>query len=368
MSRSTLQALICAGLLALSAGSRAHLPDQPAHQIADLGEFKFEKGGSLKNLRMSYVTHGRLNGAKDNGILVQHGFAANHHLFDHLIGPGKALDTDKYFIIATDALGATQTGYEHSSSPSNSGLKMKFPQYNGRDMVRAQHKLLTEKLGIRKLLAVSGISAGADHSVQYAVSYPDFMDGIFPIVGGALWSSQGFFFGSLMLSNLESCEGWQKGEYDVNPKHCGTNALSVLIPYFYTREWWDQHIKSPADYTAWRTSAWGFGYLDVQDARDLWYRAMAWGQGWVGDTPGFDGDVNAALRSIKARTLFLYNPQDAFHMPHHVQSQVQVIPNASAMAIDSVAGHIICCDADPAATKVLGAAIRDFLVGLRSGK
>src|SRR5215813_5536263 len=160
----------------------AHWPDQPTHQIADLGAFQLEGDGVI-NLKMSYVTHGKLNAAKDNAILLQHGFAANHHAFDHLIGPGRPLDTDKYFIICPDALGATQTRFEHSSSPTNSGLKMKFPFYNGRDMVKAQYRLITEALRIPHLLAVSGISSGADHSVQFAVSYPDFMDDIFPVVG-----------------------------------------------------------------------------------------------------------------------------------------------------------------------------------------
>ena len=63
---------------------------------------------------------------------------ANHHQFDHLIGPGRPLDTDKYFIICPDELGNTQTTFEHSTSPTNSGLKMKFPVYNGRDKVKAR--------------------------------------------------------------------------------------------------------------------------------------------------------------------------------------------------------------------------------------
>jgi homoserine O-acetyltransferase/O-succinyltransferase len=176
---SAWMALLITGL----SPAQAHWPDQAPHQIADLGEFHFEGGGSIKNLRMSYVTHGKLNAAKDNAILFQHGFAANHHLIDHMIGPGRPLDTNKYFIICPDALGATQTRFEHSSSPTNTGLKMKFPIYNGRDMVKAQYRLITEKLGIQRLLAVTGISSGADHSVQFAVSYSGFMDGIFPIVG-----------------------------------------------------------------------------------------------------------------------------------------------------------------------------------------
>lgn len=95
-------------LLAQVPAAHAHWPDQVPHQIADLGEFQFEGGGAIKHLRMSYVTYGELNPAKDNAILLQHGLAADHHLADHLIGPGRAFDTSQYFVIWPDALGATR--------------------------------------------------------------------------------------------------------------------------------------------------------------------------------------------------------------------------------------------------------------------
>ena len=146
------------------------------------------------------------------------------------------------------------------------------------------------------------------HSVQFAVSYPDFMDGIFPIVGwGAVGQRRDSSSRRCMASIIESCAGWNGGNYDENPKACASNALSVLIPYFYTREWWEQYIDTPEAYTKWRNT-WGDYYLDIQDARDLYYRPMACGRGWVGDTPGFNGDVSAALRSIKAKTLFIVQP------------------------------------------------------------
>jgi len=343
----------------------AHWPDQPSHQFADLGEFEFEGGGKIPNLRMSYVTHGKLNAAKDNAILFMHAFGGNHHGLDFLIGPGRALDTNKYFIICTDELGATQSTFKHSTSPTNSGLKMKFPFYNGRDKIKAEYRLITETLGIPHLLAITGASSGADHSVQFAVIYPDFMDGIFPITGGALWGTQGYFFTSLLRSSIEACAGWDGGNYDENPKQCASNALSVLIPYFYTREWWDQYIDKPEAYTQWRNT-WGDYYLDNQDARDLYYRQMAATRGWIGDTPGFKGDVNAALHSIKAKVLFIYNPRDQFHLPHHVETQVKAIPNAQAVAIDSVGGHIINSNADPQATRAMGEAIKNFLLKLRA--
>jgi homoserine O-acetyltransferase len=161
------------------------------------------------------------------------------------------------------------------------------------------------------------------------------------------------------MSVIESCKGWDGGNYDENPKQCASNALSVLIPYFYTREWWDQNIDTPEAYTRWRNN-WGDYYLDIQDARDLYYRALAWGPGWVGDTPGFNGDLDAALRSIKAKTLFIYSPRDQFMSPQQIEP-MKAIPNARAASIDSVAGHLICCNGDPQATWVMGEAIRGFL-------
>ena len=216
---------------------------------------------------------------------------------------------------------------------------------------------------IPHLLGITGISSGAEHTLQFAVSYPDFIDGIFPVSGGALWTTQGFFFGSLMISVIESCKGWDGGDYDENPRQCATNALSMLIPYFYTREWWDQYIDTPDAYTTWRNT-WGDYYLDIQDARDLYYRAKANGRGWVGDTPGYDGDLNAALGSIKARTLFIYSPQDQFMQPEYIEAQVKAIPGARAVPIDSNAGHLICCNGDPQATRAMGDVIREFLLEL----
>ena len=370
MSRIRAQALggciaLCAGLAAAPAA--AHWQDQPPHQMAQLGELKLEGGGVIANLKMSYVTHGKLNAAKDNAILFLHGFGGNHHLIDHHIGPGRALDTDKYFIICSDALGATQTGYEHSTSPSNSGLKMKFPQCNHRDMVKAQYKLVTEGLGIPRLLALTGLSSGAADTVQFAVSYPDFMEGIIPLVGGALFGTQGFFFGSFMESIIESCAGWNGGNYDENPKACAANAISVLMPYFYSRDWWEQHIDTPEAFQRWRVAIGAF-YLDVQDTRDLYYLNRSFGHGWLGDTPGFNGDVMAALRSIKAKALFIHTPNDQFFPPRKIEAQVNAIPGARGVSIPSDAAHTIWYNADPQATVAMSLAIKAFLSELTASR
>jgi homoserine O-acetyltransferase/O-succinyltransferase len=79
----------------------AHTPEQPPHQKYEEGNLKLESGEVIEDFSVSYVTHGTLNEKKTNAILMTSSIAGNHHRIDFLIGPGKALDTDKYFIIAT---------------------------------------------------------------------------------------------------------------------------------------------------------------------------------------------------------------------------------------------------------------------------
>ena len=103
----------------------------------------------------------------------------NHHRIDYLIGPGRALDPAKYFIICTDAIGNGLT-----SSPSNSKIqaRMQFPKFNIRDMAASQQRLVTEKFGIKKLVTVIGASMGGMQALQWAASYPDMVDSMVPII------------------------------------------------------------------------------------------------------------------------------------------------------------------------------------------
>jgi pimeloyl-ACP methyl ester carboxylesterase len=135
--------------------------------------------------------------------------------------------------------------------------------------------------------------------------------------------------------------------------------MMIFVPYFYTREWWEQHIDTAGAYTKWRNT-WGAHHFDLQDARDVYYRQIANSRGWVGDTPGFNG-WPAALRSIKARALFLASPYDHFVPRQLYEIQVKMIPQGRISWIDSTAGHLVCCDADPSATRAMSEAITAFL-------
>src|SRR5689334_18729225 len=140
-------ALVLAACLVLPLSGRAHSPQQAPHQLFAEGDLKLESGEAIKDFSIFYVTHGKLNDSKSNAILMVTAISGNHHRLDFMIGPGRALDTDKYFIICTDAIGNGLT-----TSPSNSTAQphMHFPKFVIRDMVTSQRKLL-EHLGIEHL-------------------------------------------------------------------------------------------------------------------------------------------------------------------------------------------------------------------------
>ena len=130
-----------------------------------------------------YGTYGHLNAAHDNAILLPSHYMANHHGYEWLIGPGRALDTATMFLVATELF-----GNGHSSSPSNTPEPFhgpRFPVTTIRDNVDAVHRLLVDDLKITHLRAVIGFSMGAEQAFQWAVSYPDFADRIVATSGTA---------------------------------------------------------------------------------------------------------------------------------------------------------------------------------------
>src|SRR5499425_2207985 len=166
-------------LIALAASALADAPSQPPHQSYKIGDLALESGEVIKDFSISYVTHGTLNAKKSNAILMVTAISGNHHRIDFMIGPGKALDPDKYFIIATDAI---SNGL--STSPSNSTVqpRMAFPKFTIRDMVESQYRLLKEKFGIDHVVAVVGPSMGGMQVLQWGVSHPDMMDSLVAMV------------------------------------------------------------------------------------------------------------------------------------------------------------------------------------------
>ena len=153
---------------------------QSEQQYAELGNFKLVSGESIYNCKIGYRTFGVLNADKSNAVLYPSWFGGKSESLANLIGPNKVVNSDKYFVIAVDALG---NGV--SSSPSNCEYQSNknFPEITIKDMVNSQYRLLTEHLKIKKLYGMIGGSMGGMQVFEWIVSYPDFMEKAIAYVG-----------------------------------------------------------------------------------------------------------------------------------------------------------------------------------------
>lgn len=281
--------------------------EAPHHRV-ELGDFPLESGQVIEDCQVTYAIHGpqRAPGLPGTGVpvvLALSAVGANHHRLDMLIGPGRCLDTDRFTVVAIDALG---NGL--ASSPSNS-LKqpaMAFPRFGIRDMVASQAAVL-DALQVPALHAVVGASMGGMQALQWAVSYPARVARV------------------VAMTPMARTTAWAAA---IN--ECSRRALAAGSP-----QTWDAWVplmqliaaRTPAQVDAdfesteavigWiaeRTEIWtaqGFSPTD-------WlYQSWAYDSHDVGGTPGFGGDTAAALASIRARalvaapTLDLYNPATA---------------------------------------------------------
>jgi len=321
----------------VAAGAHAQPPADPAQQRFAEGDLKLESGEVIRDFSMAYVTHGTLNAAKSNAILMVTAIGGDHHRIDYLIGPGRALDPAKYFIICTDAIG---NGL--STSPSNSVQqpRMRFPRFDIRDMVTSEARLVTEKFGIRKLVTVIGASMGGMQALQWGVSHPDMVDSIVPII--PLGRTPAWTTGVLEMlrQGIMADPKWNGGNYTADaPPEQGMRLwagwLSGVITRtpgyqesLYPRSQDDIAFLKRTEDAAWRR----------MDADDWIYQSWAYDQHDLGTTPGFDGDYHRALASIKAKTLILAGTGDLLNPEYEAMEVARYIPDVRYVPINDRRG------------------------------
>ena len=200
---------------------------EPVQHEFLIKDFKTESGVVLPEARITYGTYGQLNAAGDNAVLLASSYMAKFQSYEWLIGPGKALDPGKLFLVSTEKFGNGR-----SSSPSNTpeplhGLR--FPVTTIRDNVGAVYQLLSEELHVHHLRAVIGFSMGAQQAFQWAVSHPDFMDRIVATAGTAKTYGHGIVRLEGQIAALTADENFVGGEYTAPPEK-GLLAFGTVWP------------------------------------------------------------------------------------------------------------------------------------------
>src|SRR5262245_58345361 len=195
-------------------------------RIVRFDSLTLDSGATIAPVDVAYETYGTLNSAKSNAILVLHAFSGDAHAagvshesgkpgwWDNMIGPGKAFDTDKYFVLSSNVLGGCRgtTGPSSINPATGCPYAMKFPVITIRDMVRLQ-RMLTDHLGISRLLAVTGGSMGGMQALEWAVSYPDSVAAAIPIATTARHSAQQIAFNEVGRQAVVADPDWNEGNY-----------------------------------------------------------------------------------------------------------------------------------------------------------
>ncbi len=348
-------------------GALAHRPDQAPHQLYKIGDFKLESGEVIKDFAISYVTHGTLNAKKSNAILMVTAISGNHHRLDFMIGPGKALDTNKYFIVCTDAIGNGLT-----TSPSNSTAqpRMQFPKFLIRDMVVSQHRLMTEHLGINRVVTVIGPSMGGMQALQWGVSHPEFMDSLVSLVPLAKTPAWSVVVMEASRKAIMLDPAWNQGNY-TSPPEQGIRLWRDILGFLAARSpeiYREQFPGNQLDVLPWLKEQ-ETNLIKVFDANDWIYQTWAYDRHDVGTTPGFNGDTAKALQAIKAKTLILLGTKDLLNPEWEPQDAARNIPDVKVVTIrpGSVTGHAAAGGAFPADVDFINRETTAFLDQVTAG-
>jgi homoserine O-acetyltransferase len=333
-----------------------------------IANFRTEGGVVLPQARIVYGTYGRLNADRSNAVLLPSHYMANFHGYEWLIGPGKALDPAKLFLVATELFGSGG-----SSSPSNTPEPFhgpRFPTMTIRDNVEAVHRLLLEELKVTHVKAVIGFSMGAQQAFQWAVSYPDFADRIVATSGTAKTYPHGIVRLEGQIASLTADPEFRDGDYAAPPR-AGLEAFGMVwAGWLYSQEWWRREL--------WRTnSAPGTTFDQVMnsfrkrfsaDANDYILQARTWERHDVGMTPGYGGVVEGALRSIKVPLLYMPSETDLYFPIGDARYEAPFIPKCELRPIPSLWGHTAGAASNPADAEFLNQNIGRFLSGGERGQ
>ncbi len=345
-------------------------------------------GKVLHEVNIRYETAGTLTPEADNAILITHALSGDAHVcgvyspedrkpgwWDEMIGPGKAIDTDRYFVICSNVVGgcAGSTGPRSNDPATGKPYNLSFPVITIRDMVRAQ-KYLVEHLGVKRLLAVVGGSMGGMQALEWAIEFPEMADGVIPIATTSQLSPQSIAFDWVGREAIRNDPRWDNGNYEID--HVPEGGLSTArmlahITYLSDESMsrkFGRELQDAAQYSFdFRRDFAVESYLEHQgrrfverfDANSYFYITRAMDYFDLARRAG--GDLSRALAKAKAAFLVVSFSSDWLFTTRESQRIVHALLrnrlNVSFCEIKSDYGH----DAFLLEVEALGRMIRDFL-------
>jgi homoserine O-acetyltransferase len=301
-------------------------------KFAPLGNFRLENGETIRNLQVGYRTVGTLNAEKSNAILWPTWFTGTSGELLSFVGPGKLLDPSKYFVILVDALGDGVT-----TSPSNSidQPHMRFPEFTIRDMVNAEHELVTRRLGLKHLHAVMGISMGGMQTFQWIVSFPDFMDKAIPIVGSPRLTSYDLLLWTAEEHSIEADAAWNHGDYTSVPV-AGMKAVADIHTMNLTTPAYRVAHTPPGQFASFLAKS-EQDTLKSFDAND-WIRQLQAMMSLDVSKP-FGGSMEKAAATVQAQVLVVPSAEDHMVNPTPALDFAKLI-HARVFELTSDCGHL----------------------------
>ncbi len=191
-------------------------------------ELVLRSGVKLGPIDVAYETYGELTPERDNAVYICHALSGDAHVaglhspddpkpgwWDVMVGPGKGIDTDRYFVICANCIGGCKGSTGPGSTDPRTGKPygLDFPMVTVSDMVKVQHALLTEHLGLDKLLCVTGGSMGGMQVLQWAIDHPEMVESAIPIVTACRLNAQGIAFDEVGRQAIYSDPNWHDGSY-----------------------------------------------------------------------------------------------------------------------------------------------------------
>jgi homoserine O-acetyltransferase len=310
------------------------------YDLYDLGDVVLQRGATLRGCKLAYKTFGTLSAAKDNVIAYPTWYSGQHYDNEWLIGPGRALDPAKYFIIIPNMIG---NGL--SSSPSNTPEPYnasRFPLVTAYDNVRAQHRLVTEKFGIEHIRLVTGWSMGALQTFHWGALYPDMMDTIAPFCGSAKCSRHNFVFLEGVKAALTADAAFKDGWYTEKPAKGLRAAARVYAGWGFSQDFYRAELDlKTLGYSSLEDFLVAFweGFFLPKDANNLLTMLWTWQNGDISANEVYGGDFKKALGAIKAKAYVMPGQTDLYFPVADSEFEVAHMPNAELIPVPSIWGH-----------------------------